>query len=59
MVFLNNYAIQEILKDDEEVIYNKLLQRLNGKWTNAETNIYLQLSFEKWHDVFEQAVLDL
>jgi len=52
MVFLNNYAIQEILKDDEEVIYNKLLQRLNGKWTNAETNIYLQLSFENWHDVF-------
>ena len=61
MQFLIGYALKEFLKEDENKLYNKILQRIepDKKWNDSHTDQYIANAMKHWQDDFTEATQDL
>ena len=52
---LNNICLNDFLNQDEELIHNAILNKWKpgAKWTEQETNNYMELAFSNWSEDIE------
>jgi len=58
MLFLTNYGLKEFLRSDEEDIYNRIMEWMNNKWDQADTDYYIQLTTKYWQEQYEACLED-
>ena len=55
VIELTKICLEDFLNQDEEQIYNAILNKLKpgAKWTEQETNNYMELAFSNWSEDIE------